>query len=64
MLYYLLDQKVDLIWVIDCDEIYTEKDIYNIDWWLPIFKQTTFKDYLESKYSFRSQELDIATDIT
>tara|TARA_R100000234_G_scaffold91214_1_gene59380 strand:- start:13850 stop:14893 length:1044 start_codon:yes stop_codon:yes gene_type:complete len=30
MLYYLLDQKVDLIWVIDCDEIYTEKDIYNI----------------------------------
>lgn len=30
MLYYLLDQKVDLIWVIDCDEIYTEKDIHNI----------------------------------
>jgi len=30
MLNYVLDQKVDLVWVIDCDEIYTEKDIRNI----------------------------------
>jgi hypothetical protein len=30
MLKYVLGQKVDLIWVIDCDEIYTKENIYNI----------------------------------
>lgn len=30
MLKYVLDQEVDLVWVIDCDEIYTEKNIRDI----------------------------------
>jgi len=30
MLKYVLDQEVDLVWVIDCDEIYTEGDIRSI----------------------------------
>ena len=30
MLKYVIDQEVDLVWVIDCDEIYTEKNIRDI----------------------------------
>lgn len=36
-----------------------ESEIYNDDFWVPIFKQTDFKDYLEKKYTF-SSELDIS----
>lgn len=37
-----------------------ESQIYNSAFWLPIFSQTKFKDYLEDKYSFKNTEMDIA----
>lgn len=35
--------------------------IYNSDFWLPIFKDTDFKEFLEKKYTF-SSPLDISTE--
>jgi len=43
------------------DHKYREKDIYNIEFWLPIFKDTDFKKHLEDKYSFKSTEIDVAS---
>jgi recombination protein RecA len=42
------------------DKKHFEKDIYNSDFWLPIFKETDFPQYLEKKYSFEGSELDIS----
>ena len=45
---------------IEGDKKWWEKDIYCGDFWIPIFNETNFKDMLESKYSFRDSELDVA----
>lgn len=42
------------------EESIKEDKIYNADFWLPIFKNTDFKSYLESKYTFQSN-MDIIT---
>jgi recombination protein RecA len=42
------------------DKKWREKDIYTSEWWLPIFKDTDFKKFLEDKYSFRNQQIDVA----
>lgn len=44
---------------IEDDKKVKEKDIYNKDWWMPIFKETDFKNYLENKYSFNNQEVNL-----
>jgi RecA/RadA recombinase len=38
-----------------------EENIYNTDFWLPIFKQTNFGDWLNKKYQY-SNEFDIVKD--
>lgn len=38
-----------------------EKDIYISDFWLPIFKKTDFKKYIEKKYTYTST-LDVQTE--
>jgi len=43
------------------DKKYRENEIYNSDFWLPIFKETGFKDWLEKKYTY-STPLDISTE--
>ena len=43
------------------DKKFRENEIYNSDFWLPIFKETEFKNWLEKKYTFQSP-LDIATE--
>lgn len=45
---------------IEGDKKWWEKDLYCGDFWIPVFNETDFKDQLESKYSFRDSELDIA----
>jgi len=42
------------------DKKWREKDIYTTDFWIPIFKNTDFKKYLESKYSFTGRKIDIS----
>lgn len=44
---------------IEEDKKFNEDDIYNIEFWKPIFQKTEFKNYLENKYTFEN-ELDIA----
>lgn len=44
------------------DKKIREKDIYNSDFWLPIFQHCEFQDYLEDKYSFKNQLIDIANE--
>ena len=39
---------------------YWEKELYNSDFWLPIFKETDFPKYLEEKYSFEGKKLDVS----
>ncbi len=39
----------------------SEKNIYTVDFWKPVFKDTNFKQWLENKYTFVSK-LDIAQD--
>jgi len=46
---------------IEGDKKVKEKDIYNKDWWMPIFKETDFKNYLENKYSFSNQDIDVSS---
>jgi RecA/RadA recombinase len=41
---------------------FQEKDIYCSDFWLPIFKDTNFKEYLENKYSFKNTGFDVSND--
>lgn len=43
------------------DEKFREKDIYTTAFWLPIFKQTKFKQLLEDKYMLKSV-FDVATN--
>lgn len=40
------------------DKALKEKDIYNSDFWIPIFKETDFKNWLEDKYTFKA-DLDM-----
>lgn len=47
---------------VEGDKKWRESQIYNGDFWLPIFTNTDFRDYLESKYSYKDTSLDIATD--
>jgi len=45
------------------DKKFYEKNIYNKEFWLPIFRDTDFKDFLETKYAFKEEnKLDIADD--
>jgi RecA/RadA recombinase len=37
---------------IENDKPISEKNLYCSDFWLPVFKDTDFKDYLEKKYTF------------
>jgi len=48
------------------DKSFWEKDIYNKDFWIPIFKKTDFQDFLEKKYAFSDEnKIDIAgTDVS
>lgn len=42
------------------DKNYRETKIYTSDFWLPIFKDTDFRSFLEDKYLFKEdQELDV-----
>lgn len=44
------------------DKKWREAQIYNSEFWIPIFKQTNFREFLESKYSYKDSELDIVGD--
>ncbi len=44
------------------DEGLAERDIYNKEFWITIFKNTNFSDFLESKYTSKDKELDVADD--
>jgi recombination protein RecA len=46
---------------IENDESVKEDNIYTSKFWLPIFKDTNFKEYLETKYQY-SNVLDIKTE--
>lgn len=39
---------------IENDEPIKEEDLYNSKFWLPIFENTDFKQYLENKYQFKA----------
>jgi hypothetical protein len=43
---------------IENDKPISEKNLYCSDFWLPIFKDTDFKEYLQKKYTYTSP-LDI-----
>ena len=69
--YGLLDDAVEMGFVVkdgsrltrpcvEGDKKWWEKDIYCADFWVPIFNETDFKDQLESKYSFKDSDLDVA----
>lgn len=45
---------------IENDKEWKEKDIYCSDFWLPVFQETNFQEYLENKYSFKNTKIDIA----
>lgn len=42
------------------DKKYWEREIYTSDFWLPIYKDTDFKKYLEERYSFEGKILDVS----
>ncbi|MFW6272633.1 MAG: hypothetical protein ACOC2U_02495, partial [bacterium] len=44
---------------IEDDKVWREKELYCSDFWMPIFKETDFKDYLENKYSFKGCSYDV-----
>ena len=48
---------------VENDKEWREKDIYCSDFWLPIFQNTDFKDFLENKYSFRNTKIDVSDEI-
>ena len=37
-----------------------EKNMYTAEFWLPVFKETDFMDYLNKKFSFDGREIDVA----
>lgn len=45
---------------IEKDKEWKERDIYCADFWLPIFQNTNFKDYLENKYSFKNTKIELS----
>lgn len=45
---------------IENDEKFHEKNIYNADFWGPIFKDTKFKAWLEEKYTFTADAIAVA----
>jgi len=47
--------------IINKNEKIKEANIYNSEFWLPIFKETDFKKWLEAKYTF-SSPLDISKE--
>lgn len=49
---------------VEGDKEWREKDIYCSEFWVPIFANTDFKDYLENKYSFKNTKIDMADDDT
>lgn len=53
----------------DDDKKFKEKDMYTTEFWLPIFKDTDFSEYLEKAYTFNNifdmiESEDELTDIT
>jgi RecA/RadA recombinase len=44
------------------DKPISERDIYNSEFWLPVFKDTNFKEYLQNKYTYVNP-LDISKDV-
>jgi len=42
------------------DKKYWEKEIYTSDFWLPIYKETDFRKFLEERYSFEGKVLDVS----
>jgi recombination protein RecA len=42
------------------DKKYWERELYTSDFWLPIYKQTDFRQYLEERYSFEGKVLDVS----
>ena len=47
---------------IEGDKKLREKQIYTKDFWLQVFKETNFKEFLENKYTFKGSSLDISED--
>ena len=41
------------------DKSYKENDIYNAEFWIPIFKETDFEDWIERKYSYKDREMTV-----
>ena len=46
---------------IEDDKPISEKNLYCSDFWLPVFKDTDFKEYLEKKYTYTAP-IDISTE--
>ena len=46
---------------VEKDKEWTEKKLYCSEFWLPVFKETNFKQMLEEKYTYKN-ELDIVLD--
>jgi RecA/RadA recombinase len=44
------------------DKKWREKQIYCSDFWMDIFANTDFKDYLETKYTFKGRKIDVSDD--
>ena len=44
------------------DKKWRERSIYCSDFWLPLFKNTDFEDFLETKYTFKGRKIDIAEE--
>jgi len=47
---------------VENDKKWREKQIYNKDFWMTIFKNTDFEKFLEEKYSFKNRKLDISEE--
>jgi len=39
-----------------------ERDLFTKEFWVPIFKNTDFADYLEQKYTSKENDIDVADD--
>lgn len=48
---------------IDDDKKEWEKNIYNKDFWGPVFKETDFEEFLEIEYTFKDREIEIKEDV-
>ena len=44
------------------DKKWREKQLYCSEFWVPIFKNTDFEEYLNNKYSFKGRKIDIAEE--